>query len=239
MISRKEDADTETKKSADGTAAFRDIVFELRLGERRLAAGLAIKGYAHLLTEEPFKTFIDSLPQPLTPAIVEEQRKWLVTYFRNKGYLHALVHHELQPRGSKKKQTGDRSYILVWHIDTKGGPVRFGRTSIVGLHRVQPHTVLRELSYKEGDIWDREKVEQSIKRLRRLGAFESVAIEQAEAQELHLQPLIIKCLEDDPFEIRTRFGVQFVSKSFTHISWSTYKLAAHSYGKIPQELQIN
>ncbi len=282
---------------------FVDLIITIKPGERRMITGLAIKGYSELLKQEPFKGIIQSMPLPLSPSIVESQRKWLVNHFRQKGYLYVTVNHELKPVSRKKKTPHDRFYILVWRVDTKGGPVRFGKTLVAGLHRMKPHIVLRELYYKEGDIWDKEKIEQSLKRLRSLGMFESVSVEQAspdqttpeqtsseqplvtamiekpipeddspedslaqqglftslpktsektstlapwdsrpisgKAQQVlapeqpAYQPLLIKCVEEDPFEIRTRFGLQFVSKSFTHISWSTYKFGGSFVWKNP------
>ena len=84
----------------------------------------------------------------------------------------------------------------------------------------------------EGDIWSREKIEETIKNLRSLAMFESVSITPLGGDEL-VQPMLIKLVEDDPFEIRTRFGIQFVSKSFTHLSWTTYKVGGSFIWKNP------
>ena len=208
-----------------------EIIIEVVPGERRMIASVGIKGHPELLTKEPFIHWTKKVePEPLSPKLIESQRTWLLTHFRQAGYLSASVQHELKPVKGKKGV-----YVLVWLVDTKGGPVLFGKTTIVGLHRMRPAAVTRELCYAEGDIWNKEKIEQTIKRLRGLGMFESVSVDQAPLEPAagNYQPLLIKCVEEDPFEIRTRFGLQFVSKSFTHISWSTYKIGGSFVWKNP------
>ena len=210
-----------------------DLIVRVNPGELQIVKAIDINGYPDLLKQEPFIQILKNLPRPLGPAVLEEQRKWLLNYFRQKGYVYVTVQHEY------KGQT------LIWRVDTRGGLVHFGKTSVSGLYRMKPQIVLRELYFKEGDVWDKEKIEQTVKRLRALGMFESVSIEQTTiehdrgtveqpcSETALYQPVIIKCIEEDPFEIRTRFGLQFVSKSFTHINWSTYKVGGSFVWKNP------
>lgn len=269
------------------------LILEIKSGERHMITGIDIKGYPELLsllTQATLPKMSKEQPLVLSPAHIEAQRKWLLDHFRQQGYLYVTLRYEFKSL-SRKRAKGQ---ILVWYVDTKGTPVRFGKTSITGLYRMKPEVVLRELCYKEGDVWDKEKIEQSLKRLRALGMFESItvdqppieqpidqpvfenstinraSVEQSETEqptteqsaiqrsptvrlateglaseqsttaksttERSAQPLIIKCVEDDPFEIRTRFGVQFVSKSFTDISWTTYKLGGTFIWKNPASI---
>ncbi len=227
-----------------------DLSITITPGEHRIISGIALKGFSELLKESPFREFMQAMPQPLTPETLSSQQRWLVTHFRAKGYLRVGVSHELK---LIRRKGLDAFYALIWHVDTKGGPVRFGKTTVSGLYRMKPEIVLRELYYKEGDLWNSTKIEQSLKRLQNLGMLETVSIEQGpgeldrveegkqvvsgkrvdEQDSAFYQPVNIRCVEDDPFEIRTRFGVQFVSKSFTHISWSTYKVGGSFVWKNP------
>ncbi len=180
---------------------------------------IAIPGYDELRSQGPFVKWEELAERPLKPADVDQQRRWLLSSIRDKGYLLAQVSYTIN------------NGVLTWHIDTTNGPVRFGPISIAGLYKIKPFIVTRELCFKQGDVWDKQKIEDSVQRLKALGMFESIALcpEHGGA----IQPVLIKCCEDDPFEMRTRFGLQFVSKSFTNLSWSTWKLGGSFIWKNP------
>jgi len=198
-----------------------ELILEVIPGQQIQIVSLRIPSYPELEAEQVFKDWKDGDLRPLPPQVVEEQRRWLQQHFRQKGYFYVGVTHEI---------LDDQ---LIWHIDTKE-PVRFGKTNVAGLQRMKPKYVLRELQYHEGDIWSKEKIEQSVKRLKDLHMFESVSITSQGSDPLAPE-VLIKCVEDDPFEIRTRLGFQIVSKSFTHLSWTTYKLGATLVWKSPTQ----
>lgn len=207
----------------------------VRLGGRRSAQAVAIEGYpdlqAAIQREELFSPW-KNLPEPrgVSPKVVEEQRCWLENYLKQRGFLYA--------NAQETFRLSELGITLIWKIDTKKGPVRFGPTTIVGLQRMKQGIVYRELAYAVGDVWQREKIEKTAKRLKCLGMFESVSIGpdtagMAPGVSVTEQPMRITCIEDDPYEIRTRFGLQFVSKSFTRLSWTTYKIGGSFIWKNP------
>ncbi len=186
---------------------------------RTVIHAIEIPGHEALADREPFAQWQNAISRPLTPHEVDVQRRWLLRYMREQGYLLTTVTYTI-----------DKG-VLTWHIDTSQGPTRFGPIAITGLHKMKPRMVTRELCFKEGDIWNKQKIEESVKRLKALRMFESIAI--CPEQQGPVQPITIKCSEDDPFELRTRFGLQFVSKSFTNLSWSTWKLGGSFIWKNP------
>lgn len=196
-----------------------ELQFEVRLGKQRMIRGVRIEGYPELGKEPLFSSWRGE-PTVISPQAVDEQRVWLLHYIRQCGFLYATVSYTVEDE------------LLTWHIDTHGGPVRFGATTVVGLSHMRPEIVLRELQYCSGDIWNKEKLEQTAARLKSLCMFESVSLAPMQIGE-GILPVRITCIEDDPYEIRTRLGFQFVSKSFTHISWTTYTIGGSFVWKNP------
>lgn len=209
-------------------AKKQDIVLDIHLGNKRMIQNIIIVDHPEFLKEGLFKRWVClKVPQSISPQEIDEQRRWLQKTFAKRGYLNAKIAYDIQilPSGS----------TLEWKIDISQGPVRFGRTVIAGLKKMKPYIVERELRYHEGEVWSREKIDESIKRLRDLCMFETISITplSEEPANSQFQPVLIKCIEDDPFEIRTRLGFQFVSKSFTHVSWSTFRLGGSFLWKNP------
>ncbi len=201
-----------------GTTEY-ELRFEVCLGQQRTIRAVEIEGYPELANEALFKPWQGEV-KTLSPQAVDEQRTWLLQYIRRCGFLYATVSFTIEDE------------LLRWHIDTHGGQVRFGDTTVVGLSHMRPEIVLRELQYCAGDIWSREKLELTAARLKSLCMFESVSLAPTQVGEGVL-PVRITCIEDDPYEIRTRLGFQFVSKSFTHITWSTYTIGGSFVWKNP------
>lgn len=207
----------------------------VKLGERRIAQTIHVQGFPELdgeiMVHEPFSSWNNLIePRAVSLKEIDEQRRWLENYLKQSGFLYASAQETF-----KKTAKG---IALIWIIDTKKGPVRFGPTTIVGLQRMKPGIVYRELAYSLGEVWQREKIEQTAKRLKCLGMFESVSIgpdtsAMAPGVAVVEQPMRITCIEDDPYEIRTRLGLHFVSKSFTRLSWTTYKIGGSFVWKNP------
>ncbi len=217
------------------------MLIDIILGTQRLVQQIAVEGYPDLSKEEPFRHFVGlKEPRPLSREEMQVQKKWLLSYFRQRGFLQVTV--EPQFVGPQSVEThlaepflkeAAAGPLLLWRIDLHAGPVRFGPTTIAGLQKIRPAVVLREMAYGEGDIWSREKIDETIKRLKALCMFESISISPFGNANEQVQPMIIRLVEDDPYEIRTRLGVQFVSKSFTHLSWTTYKIGGSFVWKNP------
>ena len=202
--------------------------------EKTLITGIDIPNHAEFLSQGPFEKWKNiTKPMPLRPSDVEEQRRWLLRTLRNQGYLTASVHHELIKSDAQER--------LVWNIDHKSGLVYFGPIRLSGLYKMKPRILLRELCFKEGDVWNTKAIEESVANLKRLSMFESLAVcpeeivekQVTDSQTISVRPILIKCAEEDPFEVLTRFGLQFVSKSFTNLSWSTWKLGGSFVWKNP------
>ncbi|MBA2306574.1 BamA/TamA family outer membrane protein, partial [Candidatus Dependentiae bacterium] len=202
-----------------------ELVLEVALGERRMAQHVNVVAYPFLVEEEQFSAYKNlTEPRPLSLEVVREQKRSIQDALRRRGYLYTPVSFSLEEQEGRS--------VIEWTVDLSPGPVRFGKTTIVGLSRMKPSIVERELCYKENDPWDHRSIDYSLQQLKNLGMFSSVSL-APECIDPQVQNLVVKCCEDDPFEIRTRLGFQVVSKSFTRISWSTYKLGGSFLWKNP------
>jgi translocation and assembly module TamA len=73
--------------------------------------------------------------------------------------------------------TMDVTYVVV-----PGPEVRFGRTTIVGLDRLDPSYVENRIAWKAGDIYDSRQIEETRKALTNSGLFTTVRIGPDEAR---------------------------------------------------------
>jgi outer membrane protein insertion porin family len=207
-----------------------DMLYELVLtidpGQRRLLTGVTIEGFPDLEHEGPFAEWEHlEVPRPFDVHSVQEQRAWLLKHFKQKGALYVSVKPELVP------QKGGTQ--LVWHI-AHAQEVHFGKTVLAGVNSIKPGIILREIQYKEGEPWNKEKIEQTVKRLKALNMFESVSLAPYNITTAEgTKTMLLKVVEDDPFELRTRLGFQQMSTTFTNLSGTTYRLGGSFLWKNP------
>lgn len=124
--------------------------------------------------------------------------------------------------------------ILCFRL-TKKKLLYFGKIMINGCSRTLPEIVLKNLAFKEGDIWDFDKIEQSLKRLQELKIFKSISIIPKDFFENNSgKNITINVVEDNTFEAIARVGFAQTSEnslnpmfgyfSFPGISGLTYRI---------------
>lgn len=186
-------------------------------GMRRYLTSVAITGYEHLMMQGPFADLHKTdLKIPLDPRLLKEQRQWLVQHFKKQGYLHVTVTSDLQQDGE--------NVSVFWIID-RGPLVTFGKTIVLGASSFPLDCVMRELMYTHADVWDSEKIKQSISNIRNLGMFEHAYLYPCQAPIAQdCKDVLIKLLPDDPFEVRFRlgFGLRNVGRDSTFFNGFTY-----------------
>jgi len=189
-----------------------------------------VVGFDHLVSQGPFAKFDKKdLRVPFDIGLLKEQREWLMKYFKSKGYVHVDVKPELHENG--------QNVSLVWNIDT-GTLVTFGKTVVLGGGKFFIDHITRELKYKEGDVWDNEKLKASIGKIRSLGMFEHAHLYpyKVEVKE-DTKDILLKLQPDDQFEVRFRVGggLQNVSKEHVWGRGFTYKLGGSFLYRNPFE----
>lgn len=205
----------------------RELVLTIDQGRRRMLVGVTIEQFPELMNREPFLQLAKvEEPKPFNISIVEQQRQWLLNYFHAQGYMYVKVTPELVEQKN--------GVLLKWNIIQNGGQVKFGKTIITGSNRISPEIILRELQYKEGELWSKEKIDQTLKRLKSLNMFETVSIiPQNLAEPEEIKTIVLKIVEDDPFEIKARVGFAQVSKNFTHLPGTTFRIGGSFLWKNP------
>ena len=154
---------------------------------------------------------IEQLPAPLPfdIRIIKEQKHILTKLLQACGKLYARPHPELNEEGE--------GIHLVWKLLGPTDSVLFGDTIIKGNSNL-PHAVIeRELAYKKGELWDQRKIEKSVARLKKLGIFDAVTLAPEDLGTPELSKnLLLKYVEDFPYEVRTRLGIQGVNCSIVN-----------------------
>ncbi len=142
---------------------------------------------------------------------------------------------------SEANKTQERSLSTLLHASlnscntqNKDTTLRFGKTIIKGSYILDTAIVLRELAYQEGDIYDPQKIEVSLAKIKSLGIFETVTLKPAlEENNTEHCPMILYLVQDDPFEVRTRLGIERTSKAFTGLGGFNYKFGGSFLWKNP------
>jgi len=212
----------------DGEHAYR-LVITVEQGIRSYFKEVVIEGYPGLRDAGPFKIFATQKnPIPFNMEIVQQQRTWLLNHFRTQGYLYI----DLTPDITRD---GD-AVTLHWRVDTGAQEaVRFGNIVVQGAGDFPFNYIVRELQFKEGELWDKQKIKKSVDRLKKLNVFESVHMQPYDVITHELQkPVMVKVQRDERFELRTRagFAMQQVSKQFSFYKM-TYRAGGSFWIKNP------
>jgi outer membrane protein insertion porin family len=203
------------------------LVITINEGERRYFKSATVDQFPDLALLGPFAAANKEPAVPFDVNQIQVQRQWLMHHFQQQGYLYV---------DAKPEITYEETKVAVfWKISGNEQKVTFGKTIVLGSHTFPFENIVRELPFKEGDIWQKEKLEQALKQLRRLGIFESIYLYPYNiTQQEDQKAIIIKLLEDDPFEVRVRAGFQQVSKTLLEFRrGTTYKLGGTLLYKNP------
>jgi len=117
-----------------------------------------------------------------------------------------------------------RRCVEVEYVANAGRLALFGATSIEGLTDVSESIVRQEISYEEGEVYDRRKTTETIRRLRGLRLFTIVRLVPEGLDENDEAPMRLTLTEGPPREIRlgagfsTDDGVRGLA-SWNHYNW--------------------
>lgn len=189
-------------------------------GKQRFIKRVEVSGYPDLMRHQSF-TYINYENRkkiPFSPSLLAEQKAYLTKIFRTRGHIHASIEYVLQEASD--------GWHVVWNI-IPGQQIKFGNTKIRGYTQVPIKTLLQQLAYKPGDVWSKEKLQNTLVRFRSLDIFERVRLQPVHIKDQdEMRDVVITVQEDDPFEVKLRLGYQQVSKSFAFKKESSYRLGA-------------
>ncbi len=178
------------------------LVVTVDEGECAVIDDVVIEDYPELEKQGPFWVMRKKKkPIVFDDVMLQQQKRWLADYFQHQGYLFVVIKSELVPQDDRK--------ILCWKIEP-GQKVLFGKTIIQGSSSFPVASVMRELQYKEGELWDQEKIKQSFIRLKDLQIFEAISFAPLSLPQFQgHRSVLVKMHKDDPFELRIRAGLEF------------------------------
>lgn len=206
------------------------LVLFVETGEQKFIESVILPDFVNLSDNKVFSDFINlSKPVIFDVNILKNQREVLASYLKSSGYIYVSVNPEFI--GGKTPN----SLILKWQVRGPDQPSRFGKTIVQTNSKLPFDIIMRELTYQEGQVWDKYKLDSSVSNLKRLSIFDSVNLTPVDINKAEInKDLILKASLDDPFELRTRAGFQVVSKNI--VDWSggySYKLGGSFLHKNP------
>ena len=140
----------------------------------------------------------------------------LLQIYMHHGYAHAQVNRRAQVLVEMRQ-------AHIWYVVTPGIYGVFGATVVQGTKEVSPHLVLRELTYKPGEMFDAAKVADSRSRIVRLNLFRSVEfIPQTDASDSRLVPIEIKVQEKAKRTVSLGLGYNTESQFIVGLQWNNY-----------------
>ena len=139
---------------------------------------------------------------------VEETTKFLINYFENDGFSFVRV----IPSFKKNKDLVDVTFNI-----TEGEEKYINKIIIVGNTRTNDSVIRRELTFLEGDPFNKAKLNSSIKSIKRLGYFESVEYSLDDTNLYNSLNITIKVKEMNTGSVS--FGVGYSSLNDTSMSF--------------------
>ncbi len=233
-VNSESNLESNSKNSPENNSGNYKLILQIEEGPQRLLGQVEIERFPELLQMGPFADFYQlKTAVPFNINIIKEQRDYISNYLKQNGYIYTYCNPEFVQDNNTNNNSG--LLKLVWKIVGETKPVRFGKTIIQTNSKVPTEIIMRELDYKEGQIWSKEKLERSLKNLKNLSMFEYVTLAPSEFNKAEEnKDIILKALSDDPFEIRTRIGFQLVSNNLIIFNGGySYKLGGSLLWKNP------
>lgn len=145
-----------------------------------------------------------------------EQRLTILEQYQKEGYWYVDAQPDFHHSSSQ----------VQWNIDP-GEKVRFGKVILRGKTRLPFKSILKEIQFKEGEIWDKKKLDYSRQKLKELSIFKYISMHPSRiSHKESIKPIILTVLDDNPFELKLRGGYFLTSKNFLLKEESTYKIGA-------------
>lgn len=145
------------------------LFYDLQLGKMYLTKKIRFEGVQHLSVEDLTKESGLQLGRPVDRTEVNEATNRIRQAARRRGYLDASVEVEERLFEFESGQTSEGVELVI--TVKEGSRYTVGTIGIEGLKKTQERVVRREIRFKEGDVFDPDKVSQSEDNIALLGLF--------------------------------------------------------------------
>jgi len=132
---------------------------------------------------------------------VQNDERIIADAFYDEGYAYTSVRSEIEV------DTAFNTASVLWTVDR--GPLSyFGETTVEGNERVPSKSILKQLNYKQGDIWSKNRIDDSQKQIYNQGNYRVASVKsQLSTIMADSLPVIIHIQEAPRWT--TRFGVGY------------------------------
>jgi outer membrane protein insertion porin family len=164
----------------------------------------------------------DSLPPPALPIkqgdifveeVYQKGEEVLRQFLLDRGYAHVVTERQAEVNLDQNRAS------VNYHADS--GPLSFfGETTVQGTNEVEPHVILRELSYKPGETFSAAKIAESQQKILALDLFSLVRIAPKEVSgKPTIVPMEVQVAEKEPREIRVGVGYGTEDEFRVQLQW--------------------
>ncbi len=137
----------------------------------------------------------------------------LRNFFLEHGYAHVTTER-------RAEVNVDKNQASAWYQADPGPLSVFGETTVAGTDKVDPEIVLRELSYKPGEIFSPAKIAESQAKILALDLFGLVRIAPKEVSgKPSIVPMEVQVSEKEPREIRVGIGYGTEDEFRAQLRW--------------------
>ncbi|BDC34868.1 hypothetical protein Noda2021_08260 [Candidatus Dependentiae bacterium Noda2021] len=202
------------------------LILRVTQGPQLMLNSVAIEPFKHLEEKAPFAQ-VSGKSVPFSFYHLKEQRSWINAQLEKEGYSSI----QLDPEIKRDGNTVD----LVWHAKVSTKNNIFGKVVIQGASTLPYEYIMRELSLQQGDVLDPKKLRTAHQKLKQLELFDALVVSQGKPVfQTPEQPILIKAIKDDPFEVRLRGGMGLLqlNKQYT-FAGLTYKAGGSLLWKNP------
>jgi outer membrane protein insertion porin family len=221
------------------------VTIKLEKGLQRFIGSISLQGVQEKHACEFFRKFVDAkkdILKVVDPYWLQEQRKFLLHFFQQQEYWYVTVQPCMQSKVVSQPGDEKQKIIVVsltWDI-TLGQKVTFGKVLVQGDTKVPFDVIFSTIPFKQGDEWDRRKLDLARSRLKKLSIFKHIQLQPYQmATRSGTKDVILTLRDDDPLQLHLRAGYFLTSKNFWFQRDSTYKIGGSLIVKNPTNAADN
>lgn len=157
-------AKVEPKVSVDTRTAEADVSFVIQEGPQTLVAGVQLDGLHAFKPQKVLKQMDNRYKKVFQENKLHDDFKKIETFYKNNGYL------DFHISSSTVITAEDKSKVYIILSLDEGHSYKFGSTTFSGYTIYVSSTLAKTLEYKQGEIFNQEKFDESIHDLQDLYA---------------------------------------------------------------------
>jgi len=192
-------------------------------GVQYLFDGFCIEGYQEIELHSFFKRYRHARTNnhiPFNNTWLQQQKKYILLHFQKQGFWYVTV----KPQLTIKHSQDDVAHVFTTWSISPGPCVTFGPIILRGNTKLPFEKIQRYVTFKKGDLWNKQQLELTRKKLRKLDIFKQIKLHPTQlANDKQEKPIVLTLVDDNPAELLIRFGYYLTNKNFLFKRQSTPK----------------